>query len=198
MLHDLDSTLEKMLRQELPPELFPTTGISFDTPEADSMPNKPAINLFLYDVRENMELRSGVGRYHRREGGAAICVRSAVRVDCSYLITFWPQTAESAGAKEEHKYLGLIMKVLLRDRKLPADVLQGELAGQEPPLHTVSLQSGHLNSMGDFWQAMGGKPKLAINYTVTISVPLSARGEVETLPLVTEPVLSSIEPLSSS
>lgn len=32
------------------------------------------------------------------------------------------------------------------------------------------LQPGRLQSVGEFWQALGGKPKAALNYTVTIGV----------------------------
>jgi hypothetical protein len=51
--------------------------------------------------------------------------------------------------------------------------LQGSLEGQEPPLPAVSLQPGRLQSLGEFWQALGGKPKAALNYTVTIAVDQS-------------------------
>ena len=44
--------------------------------------------------------------------------------------------------------------------------------GQIPPLPAVTLQPGRLQSMGEFWQALGGKPKAALNYTVTIAIPV--------------------------
>ena len=49
-------------------------------------------------------------------------------------------------------------------------VLQGSLQTQELPLPTAVLQPGHLQSLGEFWQALGGKPKAALNYTVTVAV----------------------------
>jgi hypothetical protein len=42
--------------------------------------------------------------------------------------------------------------------------------GQEPPLPAISLQPSRLEMMGQFWQALGGKLKAALNYTVTIGV----------------------------
>jgi hypothetical protein len=180
MLQDLDNTLAKLLEAELP-DIFGAAAISFDTPDPELIKSKPAVNLFLYDVRENMELRSGVDSFQRQNDGTALRIRSAVRVDCSYLITFW--TRDQSNPLDEHRYLGEVMKVLLRYRKLPSGILQGELKGQEPPVRAVSLRPGQLNSMGDFWQAMGGRPKVAINYTVTISIPVADAGEV---PLVRE------------
>jgi hypothetical protein len=41
--------------------------------------------------------------------------------------------------------------------------------------------------MAEFWQALGGKPKAALNYTVTI--PVVPTEPAATGPLVTEPVV---------
>jgi hypothetical protein len=51
----------------------------------------------------------------------------------------------------------------------------------------VTLQPGQLQSLGEFWQALGGKPKAALTYTVTIGV--SAVAPEETGPLVTDKLL---------
>ena len=64
--------------------------ISFATPD-DQFPSQsitlPAIDLFLYDVRENLELRSNEVSIERRGDGTATRTRPSVRVDLSYLIT---------------------------------------------------------------------------------------------------------------
>jgi hypothetical protein len=78
------------------------------------------------------------------------------------------------------------MRVLLRHRTIPEDVLRGELRGQRPPLPVSSLQPGRLQSLGEFWQALGGKPKAALNYQVTVSVDVAVPEEVR---LVTEKVI---------
>ena len=99
MIHDLDSTMKALFKRELPQvrrgnanygghQLRPArrsvsaAGVSL-----------PAIDLFLYDVRENHDLRSNEW-WKRREAAAQ---RSAgcppVRIDCSYLITAWPRKA---------------------------------------------------------------------------------------------------------
>jgi hypothetical protein len=82
---------------------------------------------------------------------------------------------------DEHRLLGEVIMVLLRHPTLPPEVLQGQLLNQELPPPTAVLQPGHLQSMGEFWQALGGKPKAALNYTVTIAVQPS---EVVEVPLV--------------
>jgi hypothetical protein len=73
----------------------------------------------------------------------------------------------------------------LRYRTLPPELLRGSLAASDLPLPVSALQPGRLQSLGEFWQAMGGKPKAAINYTVTLSIDVAAPEEVR---LVTERV----------
>jgi Pvc16 N-terminal domain len=55
------------------------------------------------------------------------------------------------------------------------------LRGQEPPLPSSTLQPGRLQSVAEFWQALGGKPKAALNYTVTIGVVVDEPRDAEGL-----------------
>jgi hypothetical protein len=178
MINDLDKTLETLLLQELPPDLVGESAvtkvsISFATPDDKFPPQSvtlPAIDLFLYDIRENRDLRSNEWVVDRKSDGTASKKRAAVRVDCSYLITAWASEGSTTPAQDEHHLLGEVMKVLLRHPTLPSAVLQGSLEGQEPLLPAAALQPGRLQSLGEFWQALGGKPKAALNYTVTFAV----------------------------
>jgi hypothetical protein len=49
-----------------------------------------------------------------------------------------------------------------------------------------SLQPGRLQSLGEFWQALGGKPKAALNYQITLSVEVDDTAEVH---LVTDKII---------
>ena len=147
--------------------------ITFAAPDAQFPPDSaklPAIDLFLYNVRENRDLRSNEWIVERRSDGTASKTRAPVRIDCSYLITAWASAASNAPVQDEHHLLGEVMKVLLRFSTIPQAILQGSLHGQEPPLPTTSLQPGRLQSISDFWQTLGGRPRAALTYTVTISV----------------------------
>jgi hypothetical protein len=173
MIDDLDKTLEALLRRELPPALVEQVAISFATPDNQFPPTSvtlPAIDLFLYDVRENRDLRSNEWLVERSSDGTATKKRPPVRVDCSYLITAWASPSSNNPAQDEHRLLSEVMKALLRYPTIPTQLLQGSLEGQEPPLPTSVLQPGLLQSLGEFWQALGGKPKAALHYTVTVGV----------------------------
>ena len=189
MIDDLDRTIAALLRRELPPALAQQVQISFATPDDQFPPQSvtlPAIDMFLYDVRENLELRSNEVYLQRNSDGTAIRTRAPVRVDFSYLVTAWPSSTVPDPAQDEHRLLGEVMRALLRHRTIPEDLLQGVLAVQDPPLPTSTLQPGRLQSLGEFWQALGGKPKAALNYSITASVEVFAP---ESVRLVTEKVL---------
>ena len=173
MINDLDVTLERLLRHELPASLVGQIAISFAAPDNNFPPMSvklPAIDLFLYDIRENRELRNNEPIIERQFDGNVIKRTPPVRVDCSYLITAWPSDSSPNPANDEHRLLGEVMMVLLRHPLIPSSLLEGRLKGQEPSLPAVTLLPGKLQSLGEFWQALGGKPKAALNYTVTISL----------------------------
>ncbi|HEY1627366.1 MAG TPA: DUF4255 domain-containing protein [Streptosporangiaceae bacterium] len=188
MLQDLDATLTALLRAELPVQ---NVAISFAAPDDQFPPpgvNLPAIALFLYDVREDYELRSAQWELDERPDGTFIRIPPPVRVTCSYLITAWASATAPDPAYDEHRLLGEVLKVLLRHPTIPEHYLNGDLAGQEPPLPARILAAGHLNSLGELWQAMGGRPKATLNYAVTISV--SVRDSVEAGPAVTDRIFT--------
>ena len=163
MIHDLDRSLTNLL-ESMKREGY-VREISFATPDDQFGPSLPAINLFLYDVRENNDLRSNEWRTEWRNEQPVGRRLPPVRVDCSYLVTAW-----AGDISQEHHVLGEVMGLLLRYPTLPQDMLHGSLNKQELPLPTTALQPGRLQSLGEFWQALGGKPKAAFDYTVTVTM----------------------------
>lgn len=194
MLQNLDSTLKLLIQDKFPKEV-PSSGatvtVTFNTPlskESFEDEQLPAINFFLYDVRENLELRNSAWVVERQNNGKALKKRPPARVDCSYLITAWPSDDD---IETEHQLLGEVMTVLLRHRKIPEEYVDDDFKGQEFSLRLISLRPSFLQSFGEFWQAMGGKdgtkPKVVLHCTVTISVPLDEADEVVGLVGVYQP-----------
>lgn len=173
MIDDLDRTLTTLLQQELPSEILAQVAITFATPDEEFPPQAvtlPALDFFLYDIRENRELRSNEWRLDRATDGTLTRERAPVRVDCSYLVTAWPSASSTAPPLDEHHLLGAVITALLRHPVLPAAILQGALAGADVELRTTTLQQGELQGIAEFWQALGGRPRAAFNYTVTIAL----------------------------
>ena len=101
MINDLDETLKQLLIGKVP--LDPVeVDISFDMPDREWSASvvKPTVNLYLYDIHENLELRSNEWMIERSQG-IATRKKPPVRVDLSYLITVW--TSDTA---DQHRLLG--------------------------------------------------------------------------------------------
>jgi Pvc16 N-terminal domain len=178
MFQDLDATLAALIEKEL---AIKNVAISFAAPDNQFPPtsvNLPAISFFLYDVREDAGLRNNQWEDERQPNGMITRKRPPVRVTCSYLITAWPSASAPNPTQDEHRLLGALMRVLLRHRRIPATYLRGELIGQAPPVPTRIIADNQLHSLGEFWQALGGKPKATLHYSVTLSVDVFDPTEV--------------------
>src|SRR6266436_339188 len=173
MIRDLSETLKKVLQDPVFATQFPelhNADIVFDRPLDPFNPGKTTVDLFLYDVRENLELRSN--EYTVETINNQIITHPAtLRLACSYLVTAWP-VGGSEVALQEHRLLTQILRVLSRYPMIPAQFLQGSLVGQEPPLPMVALHPDALKNLSEFWTSLGNKLRPSLTVTVTISVPI--------------------------
>ena len=175
MFDDVDRTIAALLKAELPADVASQVSISFATPD-DSFPphglSLPAINLFLFEIHENPQLREIEPRIDRRKDGISVRSPPPVHVDCHYLVTAMAQQQLNS-EQDEHRILGATMQALLRHRVLPAAVLQGVLAGKTPPVRSATaLQAAHPSGI-ELWQAIKGKPRACLHYTLTIPVDIA-------------------------
>ena len=75
MLRDLSETLEAILDDEGLRKSFPellAAQIAFERPSEQFNPSQTTINLFLFDIRENKELRTNERVVERRNGEALV------------------------------------------------------------------------------------------------------------------------------
>lgn len=180
MIQDLDDTLRKLLEEKLlkpDPEVSQDDiQISFNKPDKQfESVNKPVINLFLYDIRENLQLR-GNDRSLVRNGDrfTATQIQPATRIDFTYLISVWvkpdSQADQGAGVREEHKVLGKVLTTLLRYQALPQEVLQGEISKQAQPPRAWIAQPEDTPRTWEFWGGNEWRLKAGISYRVTLHI----------------------------
>jgi len=186
MIRDLSETLQAILDDAGLEKSFPELAaaqVAFDRPSEQFAPTLTTVNLFLFDIRENTELRAKEPIIERRNGEALIR-RPPMRVDCSYLVTAW--AAGSTGQKlvlEEHELLGQAMQVLARYPTIPEKFLQGSLKDQGLPLpmSVGGTNRGEMKDPADFWSALGNRLRPSLVVTVTLELQTS---EPETATLV--------------
>src|SRR5438552_545664 len=139
MIHDVDESLRALVRRDAlngsKVEIF------FDAPTKDwaARQNAPAISLYLYDIREDLERRRVQFEEIRevRDGRDVVVERRVPprRFKLSYLVTAWTQRPE-----DEHRLLSAMLSCFLMSDAIPGELLQGALADQPEAVRvTVAL-----------------------------------------------------------
>jgi hypothetical protein len=172
MIRDLSQTLAALLSQPDLPEDLREASVSFEHPIDTFNPPQPTVNLFLYELKENRELRSNEPIV-RRQNGSALIRRRPVRLDCYYLLTAWPGALTgSEGALQGHRLLSQALAALARHSTIPADALVGQLRGQEPPLPMLVAQPDGPANPAEFWSALGSRLRPSITLCATLAMEL--------------------------
>lgn len=175
MIRDLSSTLQAVLSDPSLAGPFPELSkalVAFDRPDESFKPAQTTVDLFLFDVRENMELRSNEPAIERLNG-QAVMHRSPMRVACTYLITAWPVGGTDL-VLQEQRLLAQVLQVVSTYPQIPMSFLEGKLVGQAPPLPMMASHPEELKNPAEFWTAIGNKMRASITVTVTISMQVAA------------------------
>src|SRR4029450_2152397 len=121
MIHDVDQTMLALLRREA----LNSSGVEvvFDAPTKDwaSRRNAPTLDVYLYDIREDLRRRTrGMINQYGDDGQVRARRLPPRHFKLSYLITAWTQRPE-----DEHRLLSRVLSCFLRHDKLPDDLLAG-------------------------------------------------------------------------
>ncbi|MEI6044980.1 MAG: Pvc16 family protein [Chloroflexota bacterium] len=167
MIEDLDETIRQLLIQKMP---LNTTevDISFDVPDREwsGSISKPTINIYLHDIRENLELRQTGWNVARNIDGTFSRSRPPGFYDMSYLITAWTTNVE-----DEHRLLWYVLATMVRYPVIPAEVYQGVLVNQNQTLSTkIAQPDGVLRNVADVWTALENQLKPVLPYVVTVTL----------------------------
>jgi hypothetical protein len=164
VLNDVDQSLRSLIQAAVP-----SNGglplVSFESPTADwaSGQDDPVINLFLYDVREDLDGRSSDEIDVRDHEGNLIGRQPPPRqYNLSYLVSAWSKDAEA-----EHQLLGAILASVPDEPVIPERHLAGRLAEQGMTVRIkVGIPLTGANTW-DLWSALGSPPRTAIEIVVT-------------------------------
>lgn len=186
MLHELDKTLENILREDGKISKK-DIDIQFDQPtgEWSSKLNRPTLNCFCFDMRENLKLRQS-GRHVQFDRGKNTSQSSYVqwepRMDMTYLITAWARKVE-----DEHQLIWRALQTFKALRILDPERCEGALRYQrrEIPIWVADMSEPKAN-MVDLWGVLENQMKLGFTMTVTLELETDTAFEA---PLVLEGML---------
>lgn len=164
---DLDEGLRSLLRSDLRRHGFDGVEVSFDAPSREwaGKLTGPAVNLFLYDLREARDRATSTPE--PRDG---VMVAPSLRLALTYAVTAWTKAVE-----DEHRLLSQVLAILFSHTRLPQDVLGERSGGVRGPVETAVGRPRE--DKADFWNAVGGQYKASIDYVVQIAVESGARFE---------------------
>lgn len=178
MIHDVDETLRAIVRSQV------INGsdieVVFEAPTKDwaSRRNTPTIDIYLYDIREDLRRRQSGEVFARDEMGRKTGRTILPRFfKLSYLVTCWTQRPE-----DEHRLLSAMLACFLKqDRIAPGDVA-GTLGEQGWPIDiTIALPPPEDRALSDVWSALGGELKPSLDLVCLVPVDTDRLSPVATL-----------------
>ena len=165
MIHDVDETLRALIRHDV--LAGSEADVVFEAPTKDwsSRRNAPTLDVYLYDIREDLRRREhGVIDVHDTDGRTTGRRRPPRHYKLSYLVTAWTQRPE-----DEHRLLSAVLGCFIQHDRLPDEFLAGQLVdlGMPVPI-TVALPPPEDRALSDVWSALGGELKPSLDLVVTL------------------------------
>lgn len=171
MIDEIDAGIRALIRRDA------VNGgdveVAFDAPTKEWAAKRtvPTVDVYLFDIREDVARRRIEPEPVRDEDGAIVGRRRPPRrYKLSYLITAWTQRPE-----DEHRLLSAVLHAFLGHEELPRDVLpNGVLAEHAQAIYmAIGLPPPAERSIGEIWSAMGGELKPSLELVLSAPFVLS-------------------------
>jgi hypothetical protein len=183
VIHEVDEALRRLVRDEA--LRGSDLDVAFDAPTKDwaARRNAPTVNIYLYDIREDMRRRQrGLLNEYDAQGQVAARHLPPRHMKLSYLVTAWTQRPE-----DEHRLLSDLLVGFLRYDAVPPGLLGGSLEALQLPVPmTVALPPPEDRAFADVWSALGGELKPSLD--VVVSAPVSSGRKIAAGPPAREGV----------
>ena len=163
MLADLHDSIQRLLHEKgriLPQDV----DVRFETPTREWMGSlvRPTVDFFLYEVRENTDLRGANPQANRSAGSTSYRVPPR-RFDCMFLVS-----AITTLVEDEHRLLWRTLATLLKHVEMPPEVLTPALRDANPALATKVAGPDTAASLMEIWSRLDVPPRAALHYVVTL------------------------------
>jgi hypothetical protein len=167
MINEIDEALRDLVRTEVVNGA--DVEVLFEAPTRDwaSRRNTPTVDLYLYDIREDLRRRQ-IGIVERRNDEGVVVERREVAryFKLAYLITAWTQRPE-----DEHRLLSAILACFMRHDHLPEFALTPLLRELgSPPGLMIAYPPPEDRQVSDVWSSLGGDLKPSVDLVVTMAL----------------------------
>src|SRR5437868_12032947 len=175
MIQDVDESLRALVKRDA--LNGSKADVAFDAPnkEWSSRRNTPTVDLYLYDIREDLEQREVMWEDIRGDSRDSRLITERRppprRFKLSYLATAWTQRPE-----DEHRLLSSLLACFLRYPKMPGDVITGPLGESGHGVYlSIALPPPQDRSISDVWSALGGELKPSLDLVVNAPVEVRVK-----------------------
>jgi hypothetical protein len=167
MINEVDEALRTLVKAEVVDGA--DVEVLFDAPTREwaSRRNTPTVDLYLYDIREDLRHRA-VGMVQRRDDtGVVVERRPPPRLfKLAYLITAWTQRPE-----DEHRLLTAVLACFLRFEVIPESVVPPLLRDLGYPLGVqIAYPPPEDRQVSDVWTSLGGDLKPSVDLVITMAI----------------------------
>jgi Pvc16 N-terminal domain len=189
MIHEVDEGLRLLLAAEgVPGE---GAEVAFDAPTREWAAKRtvPTVNVFLYNLVEDLTRRATGQHEDYDENGIVTGWRAPPRwYQLSYLVTAW-----TARPTDEHRLLSEVLRGASRYQQFQLEWLTGSLAelGLAVLVDVAMPATEGTTSTSDIWHSLGGQLKPSISMRVT--APMIGDRQ-DTGPAVTEGIVVRTNP----
>ncbi len=167
MINEVDEALRNLVKADV------VNGsdieVLFDAPTREwaSRRNTPTVDLYLYDIREDVKRRQTGMMDRRDEQGVVVERRQPPRFfKLAYLITAWTQRPE-----DEHRLLSAILATFIRHDVLPESALPQALRDLGSPVSVlIAYPPPEDRQVSDVWTSLGGDLKPSLDLVITVII----------------------------
>jgi plasmid stability protein len=167
MINEVDEALRNLVKSEVVNGADVEVLFEAPTREWASRRNTPTVDLYLYDIREDLRHRQTGTIEVRNDQGMVVERRPVPRFfKLAYLITAWTQRPE-----DEHRLLSAILACFLRHDNVPDAALTPMLRELEVPLQVmIAYPPPENRQVSDVWSSLGGDLKPSVDLVITIAL----------------------------
>ena len=166
MLTNLHQSITDLFVKETVGGDLAAIDVKFDAPTRDWVDSliKPTINFFLFDMKENIDLRQNSFEMPKLKDDGRTADRRLPprRIDLRYLVSSMCDVTE-----DEQTLLWKAMWILLKHPKFPV------WTGDEPAPSIRVEEKGSLRDVLDLWNAFDARPHPALLCTITMPMDLN-------------------------
>jgi Pvc16 N-terminal domain len=167
VINEVDESLRNLVKTEVINGA--DVEVLFEAPTRDwaSRRNTPTVDLYLYDIREDLRLRQ-TGLIERRDDNGLVVERRPMPrfFKLAYLVTAWTQRPE-----DEHRLLSAILASFIRHETVPNAALTPLLQELGIPLSIlIAYPPPENRQVSDVWSSLGGDLKPSIDLVITMAI----------------------------